>query len=271
MVSSTVQPGVLNGTPIVARNPPPEGQMAVQIPVALTPSIYAANNIQQLSSGQVGGMSQVVSFIVDNSNNSLPLIVTHGALNETTTVPAMTMQTLPTFSLKDFWQWSVATPTAPGINTNVNLIALNYERAPSTVRQSSTSIQNTGENSGVLIANTFNFSGNANIFIGSPGAAGTYWILDSLEIAIEALQCTAAGFVGCVLKLVCATLVIEQLAPQTNLGGAGDVANNPVAPVERTWPQGLLIPFNAQFFLQVSGATNLSELQVRCNLTGYNT
>ena len=242
--------------------------MAVQIPITLTPSIYAANNIQQLSSGQVGGMSQVVSFIVDNSTNPLPLTVMHGALNEVTTIPAMTMQTLPTFSSQGYWSWNVFTNTAPAANTNVNLILMNYERAASTVRTNSNTIQATGENSSVIINDVFILSGTNGTTNLTANGTGANWYLDSLDMGIEYMQNSANVF-GVKVRLGCGLTVIETMYPQAYLAGLNEAVFNVVSPGLRSWSQGLLVPGNDCFNLNLSNTSGVISIGIRVNLSGY--
>lgn len=272
MVSSTVQSGVLNGTPIVARNPPPEGQMAVQIPIELTPSIFAANGLQQLSSGQVGGMSQVVTLMIDNTRNNNPVTVTHGALNETVTIAANTLATVPTFSGQGYWPWEVSLSAAPAMNVPVTLIMLNYERSAGLYRQTSNTIQNTGENSTVLYSGVQVCTANGNFILNAAGPSGSLWVLDSLEMAIDLFGNNNAGAFGCNLELICGIggVVVNTIEATGYNGGAGGLVFGAVTPSYRTWSQGLLVNSNAAFYLNVSAKYNLAEIDVRINLSGYN-
>jgi len=273
MVSSTVQPGVLNGTPIVARNPPPEGQMAVQLPVTLTPSIFATNGLQQLSSGQVGGMSQVVTLIIDNTANNVPVTIVHGALNESVQVAANTQATVPTFSGQGYWPWQVFVPTAPAANVNVGLILLNYERSSGIYRQTSNTIQNTGENSSVLYSNNLSVSTTTDTLLIPAGPVGSLWVFDSHEMIIEQLSANAAGPVSVYLTLQIGSgaggIVFNARYPSAESPGAS-VQNNIPNATYRTWPQGLLINSNAAIYLRSQSLSNLEFASVTINLSGYN-
>jgi hypothetical protein len=274
MVASTVQPGVLSGTPIVARNPPPEGQMAVQLPVTLTPSIFATNGLQQLSSGQVGGMSQIVTLIIDNTPNNVPITVVHGALNETLQVAANTQATVPTFSGQGYWPWQVFTPTPPAANVNVGMILLNYERSSGIYRQTSNTIQNTGENSGVLVADTLGVAANSANLIIPAGPAGSIWVLDSLDVSIETVQSTAAGSCFGTMAFSSGTggteLDIEVMDFTFTATAAHQYQPNPTPGAYRTWSQGLLINTNQAFYINASGFNNVSDAIIRYNVSGYN-
>src|SRR5208282_2348833 len=273
MVSSIVQPGVLNGTPIVARNPPPEGQMAVQLPVTLTPSIFATNGLQQLSSATMGGMSQVVTLIVDNTANNVPVTIVHGALNESVQVAANTQATVPTFSGQGYWPWQVFVSTAPAANVNVGLILLNYERSSGIYRQTSNTIQNTGENSSVLYSNNLSVSTATDTLLIPAGPVGSLWVFDSHEMIIEQLSANAAGPVSVYLTLQIGSgaggIVFNARYPSAESPGAS-VQNNIPNATYRTWPQGLLINSNAAIYLRSQSLSNLEFASVTINLSGYN-
>ena len=274
MVAGTVQAGVLNGTPIVARSPPPEGQMAAQLPVTLTPSIFATNGLQQLSSGQMGGMSQVVTLIVDNTQGMVPVTVIHGALNETLVVPSGTAATVPTFSGQGYWPWAISTVTAPAANNNTNMILLNYQRSASTYRATSNTIQNTGENSGVLYSGRISPTGNSTTTLNAAGPTGSNWVVDSLEIAFDDIQNTSAGLVQCLLQFganSASPIIIETMYALADVTSADLGAVAFCYPCYRTWSQGLLVNTNQPFYVEISAASNMKGADIRVNVSGYNT
>src|SRR5271166_5936242 len=113
MVAGTVQ-NTTSAVPVRARKDPPEGQMAVPLSFAFTPSNYAFTNFYQLG-GQSGGImiSQVVSLLIDNTASPYPTTVQHGVTNSTVTIPAFTEAIIPTFSSATSYPLSLAQATAP--------------------------------------------------------------------------------------------------------------------------------------------------------------
>ena len=248
--------------------------MAVQLPVTLTPSIFATNGLQQLSSGQVGGMSQVVTMIVDNTTNNVPITVVHGALNEVIQVAANTQATVPTFSGQGYWPWQVlATNGAPAMNLNPTLILLNYERSSGIYRQTSNTIQNTGENSSILYSGIQSPSGNITTTLVAAGPAGSVWVFDSLEIVFEDIQNNVVGLCDCLLQVgvnSAAPIILDTLYGVANIEAANAGIGAFCFPSYRTWPQGLLINNNGNIFMKISNSNNVVGMDIRINLSGYN-
>src|ERR1700727_2429946 len=101
-VSAPTTQTVLGSSPIVALDPPPEGKQGVSITFTFSPGGAASFATFYQLNAPSGGlpMSQVVTLCLDNTENPLAIAVTHGAFNETVTVPGNTYLIVPTFSNK---------------------------------------------------------------------------------------------------------------------------------------------------------------------------
>lgn len=153
MVTTTVQNVLGSATPVQALNPPPEGNQGVQLSYEFTPTgLLTQGQILQLN--QPGGLalSQVVSLVIDNSQNPNSVTITHGAFNETVTIEAGGFQVLPTFSTKSFFSISLMIPAAPAQSFPVRVIFLNYDRQQFNIQSASQVVNNNiqAESSGSL-------------------------------------------------------------------------------------------------------------------------
>lgn len=186
MTTGTVQN--VNGTsvPIQALNPPPEGQQGVQIGYTFSPSgVLTQSQILQLN--QPGGLalSQVVSLVIDNSQNTNAIIIQHGVFDESVAVPAGGVQVVPTFSTKSFFNISLTLPQAPLINTTVNIIFLNYARQQYNVTSGS---QVTNNNQQAATVDSLNLNNSGQLQMLTNLVPGSYPILQGFSVNAANLE-----------------------------------------------------------------------------------
>src|SRR5271166_3015729 len=129
-------------------------------------------------------------------------------------------------------------------------------------------IVNSTHNSGPLASSLFNLAGNGNFTILGSGN----WVLDSLDIAVEVVQSTAAGACAANFAFNCGGATFHDFYASCNAGGAlltipGIGVN---APSYRTWSQGLALPRGNTITCAVTGWLNYQGVIVRVNLSGYN-
>ena len=182
-IMGTVQ-NVRAAIPIIARDPPPEGQSGASVIFALAGGNAPTLNLFQLNSQSGLALSQVCSLCIDNTQNGGTLTVTHGAFNEVVLIPPYTFQIFPTFSTQGQYPLSINSLNA----CSVPVVLLNYTRAPAqfpTTHQ--TSIFNTGYNVWSYYSNVIKITGNGLIQL---GIAGNMWI-DSLDLAIDTVNTSA--------------------------------------------------------------------------------
>src|SRR5208283_1666852 len=200
---STSSQNVVAAIPVNAIDPPPEGQRAAKINVSLTPiSFYNANQFQ-LNSQSGLTLSQVCTLVIDNSQNSSPITVVHGALSQQVLVPQNTTTIVPTFSTKGYYFLSVGAIIAPTQTLNIPITLLNYVRQGGQFSaQQNVNVQNAGAiditvggPTPITIQNTIlNTGHNSTVLVSSiaqltPGAPTTTfgtaalkaWLLDSLD------------------------------------------------------------------------------------------
>src|SRR5208283_1574138 len=288
---STSSQNVVAAIPVNAIDPPPEGQRAAKINVSLTPiSFYNANQFQ-LNSQSGLTLSQVCTLVIDNSQNSSPITVVHGALSQQVLVPQNTTTIVPTFSTKGYYFLSVAAITAPSQTLNIPITLLNYVRqggqfsaqqnvnvqnagaiditvggpTPITIQNT---ILNTGHNSTVLVSSIAQLTpGAPTITFGT--AALKAWLLDSLDFSIESMQGTAAGVCFGTVQVVVGGQVIHVCFPVYTFAAAGYIQGSINNQASRTWSQGLLITGSSAIQVKLTGPNNLTSISVRLNLSGY--
>lgn len=126
-MSGAFQNIVAPSLPVVAKNPPPEGQMITPFNFVLTATQFSIN--QSFALGP-NSMSQVRTLYVDNSENAQALTVTHGVGSQTTLVPAGGGAILPTASTQGNYYLKISTPIAPPADTAIGIGLYNYEIPP---------------------------------------------------------------------------------------------------------------------------------------------
>lgn len=113
--------------PVVARDPPPEGQKVGTLLRVLTPTDFAQSQYYDLAQA---AMSQVRTLFVDNSQNGQVLNVSHGVNGQTTIVPAGGGAIIPTTSNGSNYFYSFNVATAPTLPIDVTFAFYNYEIPP---------------------------------------------------------------------------------------------------------------------------------------------
>jgi len=258
---ATVQ-NVLGAFPVKARDPPPEGQMAVPIQFTLTPAIFSS--IQSLLLGsQSGGilMSQVVTLVIDNSASPYPTTVVHGATFASVTIPAFTESIVPTFSQTGNYYLSVSQATAPVGNVPIKITLLNYDRA---VGSYSEIMPNTQQASSI-----YSFHGNVIASGNTPVIPiPSNFALVDLELMIPLLGAAAAGLVSadCIL-LSGATFDITSLYAPAIAPGAGPIATDKVS--RRTFATPLYLPRGQIIQLNMNLNANCNVAHFVLNLSGF--
>lgn len=263
---NTVALGVLD--------PPPEGYKGIAIPIMLSSGVeFSAFYQLNAQSGLL--MSQVQTICLDNTANSAPVTITHGAFSENFTVPPYTYSVFPTFTAVN-GSFSVFINCEQ--NANIVLTLLNY------VRQSSSSNTGSNGNSGLLL--TYSLSGqpsfaavnNATSFPSTINLTPSgLIILDSLDMAIEQVTAKASGPYA--IDVVLITLdglpsaSIAEMYVTGNAASAGEIAN-PCAPIYRTWTNGLNCAQGnpsgtiLQLIIGDAVAVNVSSITIRTNFSG---
>ena len=277
MTDAAVVQNNLGSTPIIALDPPPEGNMAAQVLFTLTPTQGNITTNFQLNSPGGFQMSQVVSLCVDNTPNAFPVTVIHGALSETLNVAAGGFYVVPTFSNKSPYPISV-TAGSPGTSPvltaslNVNITFLNYARQSGTFGGTSQlSTISTGVNSQILAGHTYDLSAIGNTTL---APAGNY-ILDSMDMSIDYV--VAAAVITNVSIVDIGLNAGDTVGPQiavmrVGVGAtAGQTYSNVIQSVSRTWPNGLILPRNSLIQITVYTFQMVTEARFRINLSGYST
>lgn len=218
-------------------------------------------------------LSQVVTLVIDNSDNQYGIIIVHGVFNEVINVPANGALIVPTFSNSGAFPINVSVQNgiSPTVPLQVNIIFCNYSRQPGSFGNTSNStILGTGQNSGPIAASVLAINNTGYIAITANGN----WILDSLDMAVEAGSTASGSEVTCdaTITLVCGSANICAINP-TVLLESGQIAGGSMigTPVQRTWPLGLILPRNNSIQLFTSVFANYNEINVRLNLSGFNT
>jgi hypothetical protein len=256
--------------PIVNIQPPPEGQMAAKTSIVLTPGNIEYDNVFQLSSQSGLLLSQVVTLIIDNSQNAYPLAVIHGALAETLQVAALSVVIVPTFSARAGGyplQITAIEQNTPAVNLNIDVIFANYPRPPGTFSATNqATIIATGQNTGSLRASAGVIPEGNNVLL----AAGNY-ILDSLDIACDGFNPTAAGVCWILYQLLSGPQPIHSGYVVFTPAGTGWIQGGQINNAGyRTWPQGLLLVRGRQITLNLT-FNNITQAIFRVNLSGVST
>lgn len=134
--------------PIIAKNPPPEGFQQAKLSFTLTPINFAQSAVVPLNTAASGGgLSQVLSLYIDNSQNAQALTVIHGALNETIIVPAGGGAIIPTSVLKspspEYTIANVSVPLTPTNTVTVNITLYNFFVPPAIYGNTVITVTNT--------------------------------------------------------------------------------------------------------------------------------
>jgi hypothetical protein len=230
-----------------------------------------ATNIQLAAFGP-NSISQVVTVAIDNSNGAYALKIVHGALNETTVVPAFSTAEFPTFSNKASYPINVSffTQKTPTQNVSFRMFLMNYERPPGSYPATYfSSLPGSGQNVVQLYSNLILFQGGFTA--ATPLLPGNYTITD-LELTCEGAYYPSNPASGPGTTEISWDIFAQ--APDGQLpvfdvgegtffvtATAGNINNwfagaNLMSPFRRNWPNGWTIPNNGyQLFLQVSGFT----------------
>lgn len=235
---------------------------------ANTPSISLS---LQLSSQGGLLLSQVVSLSIDNSENNYPILVIHGILNEVVQVAAQATVIIPTFSNRGPYTITVSTPTgaAPSTALPIEVVCLNYPRQPGTFSATAQStIAATGQNTSSLLSGAFSATAAGIVVSTAPGN----YVLDSMDLAIEGVVPSAPANTTFEYIFSCGGVNIAiGFGMGSNPAGqwvAGALIN---IPIQRTWPQGLLLPRGGALTLTLAGISQLSQVIFRLNVSGLNT
>ena len=264
MVVGTVQ-NVRAAIPIVARNPPPEGQSGASVTFTLAGGNAPTLNVFQLNSQNGLALSQVCSLCVDNTKNGGTLTVTHGAFNEVVLIPPYTFQIFPTFSMQGVYSLSIN-----GINPcSVPVVLLNYTRQPAqfpTTHQ--TSIFDTGYNVWSWYSNVVQITGTERVNLGTEG---NLW-LDSLDLAIDAVN-SSTGSVDCSMEFniidpeSISYPILSGLVGTYITNANQNVGGSFYPPMYRSWSQGYMCGGIPQ--LVVTSFTGFSNVYMRINFSAY--
>jgi len=273
---------VTGAIPVTSLDPPPEGKMAASLKFFLSSVKPSVNASLQLSSQGGLQMSQVVTISIDNSNNSFAIQITHGVFNEVTTVAAFAVAIVPTFSARGGAYTLLVDAISVGENLvsgEVEIICMNYERAPGTFGGTVVIAPSTGagQNSRDLFPNL----GFSNVITGDDTYQVTVEnfnvvIFDSLDFFWERITATAAGAFAFdwLLTFVNANGKLAQGYVRGVATSAGQIISgmNVSAPVQRTWSFGYSL--NAanlslgDMILVISNSVNYSSAVYRCNSSG---
>jgi hypothetical protein len=270
VVSANTVQQATSSVPIVNIQPPPEGQMAAKQTVVLTPGIIEYDNVFQLSSQSGLLLSQVVTLIIDNSQNAYPLAVVHGALAENLQVAALSVVIVPTFSARAGGyplQITAIEQNTPAVNLNIDVIFMNYPRPPGTFSATNqATIIATGQNTNSLVAVTANLPAGSNLML----SAGNY-IFDSLDIACEGFNPTAAGTCSVPYQLLSGPQVIQTGDVVFTAADASWIQGGQINQAgQRTWPQGLLLGRGRAVTLSLL-FYNITQAIFRVNISGVST
>lgn len=115
--------------PVYAPDSLLEGRQVVPFNLTLTSDNFFQANSFQLGSSS---MSCVRSITIDNSDNPLPLSITHGNANQTTVVPAAGGAIIPTTSNRTQFFFSIGTKggVVPPLDMPIGVLFANYEIPP---------------------------------------------------------------------------------------------------------------------------------------------
>jgi hypothetical protein len=260
--------------PVISRIPPPEGTSAAGYTVTLTPDLPNFSTALQLNSQAGLMMSQVVTMVIDNSDNNYAIQVVHGVFNEVTNVPANGGIIVPTFSNSGSFPLNVSTMNGitPIIDLQINIIFCNYSRPSGSFGNTQAStIAGTGQNTVPLYPTLVNITSAMSYEIAPIGN----YILDSLDLALEAILPTADALTTVQWQLITAPLgeIICQGQISANLNGPNIWfgGNAIYSPIDRTWPLGLILPRQNQININIPTLVNVSQCLFRVNLSGINT
>lgn len=114
--------------PVTAKDIPPEGQMGIQIPYSLSPTNSVQAFSYALNSASGFKLSQVVTLIIDNTQNPQSVSVIHGITGSTVQVPAGVEYIVPTFSNSGPYLLDIQTLTPPTSVCQTIITFLNYDR-----------------------------------------------------------------------------------------------------------------------------------------------
>jgi hypothetical protein len=257
--AGTVQ-NVQGAIPILARVPPPEGQMAAQVPLVFTPFQFNYSNTFQLNAQSGLFLSQVVSLIIDNSGNPYPVQVTHGALQQTITVPGYTETIIPTFSARGFYSLEVGLLSVPVDAVSVNLILLNYERGVGAISET---IPNTLQGSS-LYSTVISFTGvSSSVFL--PPA--NYALID-IEMVLSYMYIPVAG-AGQVLIIIFSDVSL----PVTSLLASAYASTPGYQPCQfrtaRQFSTPLYLPRGNNLTFSCTYIYNCNYVQGTLNVSGF--
>src|SRR5208283_4033739 len=142
---ATSSQNVVAAIPVNAIEPPPEGQRAAKINVSLSPTAFYVAQQFQLNSQSGLTLSQVCTLVIDNSQNTAPVSVVHGALSQQVLVPSQTTTIVPTFSTKGYYFLSVGAIIPPTQTLNIPITLLNYPKQGGQFSaQQNVNVQNAG-------------------------------------------------------------------------------------------------------------------------------
>ncbi len=160
------------------------------------------------------------------------------------------------------------------VNANITggSVAISSGTVDATITNSTITVVNnlvnSGHNSGPLASSLFNLNGNGNFTILGSGN----WVLDSLDIAVEVVQSTAAGACAANFAFTCGGSTFHDFYASCNAAGAlltipGIGVN---APSYRSWGQGMALPRGNTITCAVTGWLNYQGVIIRVNISGYN-
>jgi hypothetical protein len=271
----TVQQSI-SAIPVKNINPPSEGTMAAQIDITLTPQEPSFATVMQLNSASGLMVSQVITLVINNYENAYPINVIHGVLNEITQVAAGATVICPTFSNNTTFPLnvSVLNSVTPTMNLDVNIIFLNYSRAPGSFSSAAqSSILGNVQNSSPIITAVPSVITGGLVILAGPAN----FILDSLNFCVENIKPIAAG----VCDMNWALQVVVGGTPVLNIAtgilvtfalNADQISGAVICfPENRTWPSGLILPRAGSIALLSSGLTNMTNVNFRFNASGFQT
>lgn len=292
MVAGTIQ-NVVAALPVSYKRIPPEGEKVIPIALQLGPSVLTYSTILNLQSLLV---SQIVTAIIDNTQSDVEIICQFGVANTYVTVPPASGLIVPVFSNGPAFNILITAATIPAQTELINLTFLNFDKPSSdwgtlsanitnaslniggsvnanvtnAILNSQNTIINTGFNSSPLYSAVINPTGNSNTTL--VAAPANNFILDSYDIACEAIVGTAAGLSTLTLALKCGGVAIHSSFVPLNVASNGQLINSSqYSATYRTWPQGLITASGAPLILAVGDWNNLNSAYIRINLSGYAT
>ena len=198
--------------PIMARENPPEGQMAVPFSCTLTPTAY--NQAFSPSMSQMG-LSQVRAIFIDNTANSQALNFTAGATLRTFTVPPSGRGVWRVPTGQGNFNFQLWTNSAPAANVKIKMEIYNYAEEPY-IWEPVTSVAQSGPwNINSIQSGTWNVaqSGAWNV---TAVQSGTWNVAQS-----GAWNVNVAGSVSITAGTVNASITNSVLSIQGNQGSSG--------------------------------------------------